>query len=103
MNYYSLAFVYLRQIFSSSTTDLKLVHLRREPYTYSALLVMSYCALCRKDVHLYVGSASAERVGQEEVGEITLRLLHKWRLLGLAVRRHYSMHMVGLYSYPGLH
>ena len=50
---------------------------------YSALLVTSYCAEKIVSVHLRVGSASAERVGQEEVGGVTTRTC--W-LLGLAVK-----------------
>ena len=37
-------------------------------------------------MHSGVGSASAERVGQGEVGGITGRVLCTWQLLGLAVK-----------------
>ena len=51
---------------------------------YSALLVTSHCALHRKivSVHLRVGSVSAERVGQVEVGGVTHRVTCTWWLLG---------------------
>ena len=53
---------------------------------YSALLVTSYCAEKIVSVHLRVGSASAERVGQEEVGGVTRRVTCTWWLLGLAMK-----------------
>ena len=60
---------------------------------YSALLVTSHCALHRKivSVHLRVGSVSAERVGQVEVGGVTHRVTCTWWLLGLALKRPWSV------------
>ena len=40
--------------------------------------IVSACCVC--------GSASAERVGQREVGGVTLRVTCTWWLLGLAVK-----------------
>ena len=56
---------------------------------YSALLVTSHCTLRRKDslAHLHAGSVLAERVGQEEVGGVTRRVMCTWWLLGLALKR----------------
>ena len=54
--------------------------LKFNPYS---VLVTSYCAKKIVSVHLRVGSASAERVGQEEVCGVTTRT---WWLLGLAVK-----------------
>ena len=51
-------------------------------------MVTSHCALRRKDglARLHTGSASAERVGQGEVGRDTGRVLCTWWLLGLALK-----------------
>ena len=45
-----------------------------------------HCAEKIVSVHLHAGSASAERVGQGEVGGVTRRVLCTWQLLDLVVR-----------------
>ena len=56
----------------------------------SALLVTSYCTLCRKEglcaLSARCNSASAERVEHGEVDEVTCRVTCTWWLLGLAVK-----------------
>ena len=48
---------------------------------YGALLVTEKIV----SAHWRTGSASAERVGQEEVGGVTCRVTRTWWLLGLAL------------------
>ena len=50
-------------------------------------MVTSHYAEKIVSVHLCAGSASAERVGQGEVGGVTGRVLCTWWLLGLALKR----------------
>ena len=52
---------------------------------YSALLV-TYCAEKNVSARLCAGSASAQMVGQEEVGGVTCRVLCSWWLLGLGLK-----------------
>ena len=47
----------------------------------------AHCAEKIVSAHLRAGSASAERVGQGEVGGVTCRVLCTWWLLGLALKR----------------
>ena len=47
----------------------------------------AHCAEKIVSARLRAGSASAERVGQGEVGGVTGRVLCKWWLLGLALKR----------------
>ena len=47
----------------------------------------AHCAEKIVSAHLRTGSASAERVGQGEVGGVTGRVLCTWWLLGLALKR----------------
>ena len=46
----------------------------------SAVMAMSYCTLYRISAHLHVGSTSAEKVGQKEVGGVTCSVLCRWWL-----------------------
>ena len=63
----------------------------------------AHCAEKIVSARLRAGSASAERVGQGEVGGVTGRVLCTWWLLGLALKRpwlvpggplHGAVHMV---------
>ena len=47
----------------------------------------AHCAEKIVSARLRAGSASAERVGQGEVGGVTSRVLCTWWLLGLALKR----------------
>ena len=61
---------------------------------YSTLLVTLHCALRRKDshcAHWLAGSASAEKMGQGEVGWVAYRVTCIWWLLGLAVKAPYGL------------
>ena len=50
-------------------------------------VIYVHCAEKIVSVRLCAGSASAERVGEGEVGGVTGRVLCTWWLLGLALKR----------------
>ena len=52
----------------------------------------AHCAEKIVSARLRAGSASAERVGQGEVGGVTGRVLCTWWLLGLALKRPWLVH-----------
>ena len=66
-------------------------HVRRinplNPIVHFWLHHTAHCAEKIVSARLRAGSASAERVGQGEVGEVTGRVLCTWWLLGLALKR----------------
>ena len=55
----------------------------KQLYSSFKQLTAKYCKLGRMDL----GSASAERVGQKEVGGVSRRVLCTWWLLGFTVKR----------------
>ena len=57
-----------------------------KPYSALWLHHTLHCTEKTISACLHVGSASTERVGQEEVGRVTCRVTSTWWLLGLAVK-----------------
>ena len=69
-----------RQVFQSFINPLN-------PIVHFWLHHTAHCAEKIVSARLRAGSASAERVGQGEVGGVTGRVLCTWWLLGLALKR----------------
>ena len=75
------------QFYSETSSTICISFNPLNPIVHFWLHHTAHCAEKIVSARLRAGSASAERVGQGEVGGVTGRVLCTWWLLGLALKR----------------